>query len=161
MAVAEVLLFSFSQLPLSGEADYSSYKVYLADVGLLCRRSRIHYRTILDGDDQFIHFKGALTENYVLLQLRALGMDAWYWRSDANAEIDFLLENEGSVIPVEVKSADNTKAKSLKLFCDRYHPSTAVKTSLKNIGCAKQQNTRLWSVPLYALFRLRDYLTEE
>ena len=158
--VEPLYLVQKPEIPLSGEADYSSYKVYLADVGLLCRRSRIHYRTILDGDEQFIHFKGALTENYVLSQLKALGMDAWYWRSGANAEIDFLLEKNGGVIPVEVKSADNTKAKSLKLFCDRYCPSTAVKTSLKNVGCVELQNTRLWSVPLYMLFRLLDYLPE-
>lgn len=146
------------EIPLSGEADYTSYKVYMADCGLLCRRTNVHFRTILDGDEQFIHFKGALTENYVLTQLKALGLNAWYWTSSANAEIDFLTDHGGKITPIEVKSADNTKAKSLKLFCERYRPERAMKTSLKNVGMNVAGSTQVWSLPLYALFNLEKYL---
>jgi len=146
------------EIPLSGEADYTSYKVYMADCGLLCRRTNVHFRTILDGDEQFIHFKGALTENYVLTQLKALGLNAWYWTSSANAEIDFLTDHGGKITPIEVKSADNTKAKSLKLFCERYRPERAMKTSLKNVGMILAGSTQVWSLPLYALFNLEKYL---
>ena len=146
------------EIPLSGEADYTSYKVYMADCGLLCRRTNVHFRTILDGDEQFIHFKGALTENYVLTQLKALGLNAWYWTSSANAEIDFLTDHGGKITPIEVKSADNTKAKSLKLFCERYRPERAMKTSLKNVGMNLAGSTQVWSLPLYALFNLEKYL---
>ena len=146
------------EIPLSGEADYTSYKVYMADCGLLCRRTNVHFRTILDGDEQFIHFKGALTENYVLTQLKALGLNAWYWTSSANAEIDFLTDHGGKITPIEVKSADNTKAKSLKLFCERYRPVRAMKTSLKNVGMNLAGSTQVWSLPLYALFNLEKYL---
>lgn len=146
------------EIPLSGEADYTSYKVYMADCGLLCRRTNVHFRTILDGDEQFIHFKGALTETYVLTQLKALGLNAWYWTSSANAEIDFLTDHGGKITPIEVKSADNTKAKSLKLFCERYRPERAMKTSLKNVGMNLAGSTQVWSLPLYALFNLEKYL---
>ena len=146
------------EIPLSGEADYTSYKVYMADCGLLCRRTNVHFRAILDGDEQFIHFKGALTENYVLTQLKALGLNAWYWTSSANAEIDFLTDHGGKITPIEVKSADNTKAKSLKLFCERYRPERAMKTSLKNVGMNLAGSTQVWSLPLYALFNLEKYL---
>lgn len=146
------------EIPLSGEADYTSYKVYMADCGLLCRRINVHFRTILDGDEQFIHFKGELTENYVLTQLKALGLNAWYWTSSANAEIDFLTDHGGKITPIEVKSADNTKAKSLKLFCERYRPERAMKTSLKNVGMNLAGSTQVWSLPLYALFNLEKYL---
>ena len=149
------------EIPLSGETDYASYKVYMADTGLLCRRSNVQYRTILDGDEQFIHYKGALTENYVLTQLKSLSIPAWYWRSDANAEIDFLTDESGYLLPIEVKSADNTKAKSLRLFCSRYDPEKAVKTSLKNIGYSMEKETQVWSIPLYALFLLRKLVLGE
>lgn len=114
--------------------------------------------TILEKSDQFIRSKGALTENYVCSQLIAMGLPAWYWQSDANAEVDYLIESEGSIVPVEVKSADNTKAKSLRLFCKRYHVPQAVKTSLKNIGWHEMDQTKVWSVPLYMLFDLRRIL---
>lgn len=146
------------EIPLAGEANYASYKVYLADCGLLCRRMNVHPDTILNGGEQFIRVKGALTENYVLTQLVSMGLDAWYWRSAANAEIDFLTDAGGHLLPIEVKSADNTKAKSLALFCSRYHPPRAVKTSLKNAGMTLCGNTEVWSLPLYALTRIREYL---
>ena len=146
------------EIPLSGAADYTAYKVYMSDTGLLCRRSNVHCRTILDGDDQFIHYQGALTENYVLNQLTSMDMNAWYWTSGANAEVDFLTDEGGKLYPIEAKSADNTKAKSLALFCERYRPEKAFKTSLKNIGASETKTGQVWSIPLYSLFRLKRYL---
>ena len=87
-----------------------------------------------------------------------MGIDAYFWRTDANAEVDFLADPEGVMLPIEVKSADNTKAKSLHLFCGRYRPKLAVKTSLKNAGSYTDGDTRIWSVPLYCLSRLRKLL---
>ena len=156
--IYQLYLVSKPEIPLSGSADATYFKVYMADVGLLCRRSRLNYQTILNDEEQFIRLKGALTENYVLTQLKVMGIDAYFWRTDANAEVDFLADPEGVMLPIEVKSADNTKAKSLHLFCGRYRPKLAVKTSLKNAGSYTDGDTRIWSVPLYCLSRLRKLL---
>ncbi len=158
--IYQLYLVQKPEIPLSGEADYTSYKVYMADTGLLCRRSNVKYETIMEGDDQFIHYKGALTENYVLSQLRSMNINTWYWTSDANAEVDFLTDDGGQLCPIEVKSADNTKAKSLKVFCERYKPPKAVKTSLRNVGMSLDGKTQIWSVPLYGLFRLKKYMED-
>ncbi|MBR1470436.1 MAG: ATP-binding protein [Lachnospiraceae bacterium] len=149
------------EIPLSGMADHSYFKVYLSDVGLLRRKSNVNYRTILEGDAAYIHFKGALTENYVYMQLQCMGIERYFWRTKADAEIDFITDYEGVLMPIEVKAADNTKAKSLHLFCNRYQPKMAVRTSLKNVGDNMDGNTHVWSVPLYLLFRLKDYLYHE
>ena len=149
------------ELPLSGMADSTYFKVYMADIGLLRRKSNVNYRTILEGDIAYIHFKGALTENYVCTQLKCMGMESYFWRTKADAEIDFISDYEGVLLPIEVKAADNTKAKSLHLFCSRYQPKMAVKTSLKNVGDNMDGSTHVWSLPLYCLFRLKDYIAYE
>nr|MCR4704455.1 DUF4143 domain-containing protein [Lachnospiraceae bacterium] len=113
------------------------------------------------GDASFVHFKGALTENYVYTQLKCMGIDSYFWRTKADAEIDFITDHEGVLLPIEVKSADNTKAKSLHLFCQRYKPKMAIKTSLKNVGDNMDSDTHVWSIPLYMLFRLNEYLFHE
>lgn len=101
------------------------------------------------------------TENYVMTQLKCLGIDSYFWRTKADAEIDFITDYEGILLPIEVKSADNTKAKSLHLFCNRYHPKIAVKTSLKNIGDNIDGATHVWSIPLYILFQIKEYVAYE
>lgn len=154
-------LVSDPQLPLAGMADNTYFKVYMADVGLLRKKSNINYRTILQGDESFIHFKGALTENYVMTQLKCMGIESYFWRTKTEAEVDFVSDYEGVLLPIEVKAADNTKAKSLHAFCNRYNPAMAVKTSLKNVGDNKDGKTQVWSIPLYVLFRLKEYVTHE
>ena len=74
------------------------------------------------------------------------------------AELDFLTDYAGAIVPIEVKYADNTKAKSLQLFCLWYSPKTAIKSSLKNVGDNMLGTTRVWSIPLYTLFRIKDYI---
>ena len=154
-------LVSKPELPLSGMADNTYFKVYLSDVGLLRRKSNVNYRTVLEGDTSYMHFKGALTENYIMTQLKCMGVESYFWRSKANAEIDFISDYEGLLLPIEVKSADNTKAKSLHMFCNRYCPKMAIKTSLKNVGDNMDGKTHVWSLPLYAIFRLKEYVVHE
>lgn len=115
----------------------------------------------MDGGSNFIHFKGALTENYVMTQLISMGMNCYFWRTKADAEVDFLIDYEGVLVPVEVKSADNTKAKSLNLFCRRFKLEIAFKISLKNIGDSYVDRTHQWSIPLYSLFRIKKYIFNE
>lgn len=152
-------LVSNPELPLSGMADNTYFKVYLSDVGLLRRKSNVNYRTILEGDASYIHFKGALTENYIMTQLKCMGIESYFWRTKVDAEMDFITDYEGMLLPIEVKSADNTKAKSLHIFCNRYHPRMAVKTSLKNVGNNLDGDTHVWNIPLYLIFRLKEYVT--
>ncbi len=147
------------ELPLSGMADSTYFKVYMSDVGLLRRKSNVNFRTILERDSAYLHFKGTLTENYVMAQLKCMGVDAYFWRT--KAEVDFISDYEGVLMPIEVKAADNTKAKSRHLFCHRYQPKMAIKTSLKNVGDNMDDNTHVWSLPLYAIFRLKDYVAHE
>lgn len=154
-------MVSTPELPLSGMADSTYFKVYMSDVGLLRRKSNVNFRTILEGDSAYIHFKGALTENYVMTQLKCMGIDAYFWRTKADAEVDFISDYEGVLMPIEVKAADNTKAKSLHMFCHRYQPKLAIKTSLRNVGDNMDGNTHVWSLPLYTIFRLKDYVAHE
>lgn len=149
------------QLPLSGMADSTYFKVYMSDVGLLRKKSNVNYRTILQGDASYIHFKGALTENYIMTQLKCMGIDSYFWRTKAEAEVDFISDYEGVLLPIEVKAADNTKAKSLHMFCNKYRPKMAIKTSLKNVGDNMAGDTHVWNIPLYAIFRLKDYVAHE
>ena len=159
--VYKTKLVANPELPLSGMADDTYFKVYMSDVGLLRKKSNINYRTILEGDSAYVHFKGALTENYVLTQLHGMGINCYFWRTKSDAEVDFIVDHEGVLVPIEVKSADNVKAKSLHLFCNRYHPKMALKTSLKNVGDNMDGDTHVWNIPLYALFRYKDYLFHE
>lgn len=159
--VHKLKLVSIPELPLSGMADNTYFKVYMSDVGLLRRKLNVNYRTILQGDAAYIYFKGALTENYIMTQLKCMGVDSYFWRTKADAEIDFITDYEGTLLPIEVKSADNTRAKSLHLFCNRYRPKMAIKTSLKNVGDNMDADTHIWSIPLYAIFRMKEYVAHE
>ena len=151
-------LVSTPEIPLSGMADTTYFKVYMSDVGLLRRKSNINRNTILNPEENYRHFKGALAENYILTQLKAMNIDSYFWRSQSSAELDFLTDYHGKLIPIEVKSADNTKAKSLHSFCHRYHPEIAFRTSLKNVGDNMDGTTRVWSLPLYDFFRFKTYI---
>ncbi len=159
--VYKLNLVSTPQLPLESMKDNTYFKVYMADVGLLRRKSNVNYRTILNGDASYIQFKGAFTENYVLSQLKCLKVPAYFWRTQADAEVDFISDWDGVLFPIEVKSADNTKAKSLQLFCKRFSPKIAFRTSLKNVGDNIKSSTHEWCLPLYILFRLKDYVKNE
>lgn len=98
--------------------------------------------------DEINEFKGGMTENYVEVQLCSSGYKTYYWESKRGAEIDFVIQRDGKLIPVEVKSADNTKAKSLKVYMETYKPAYAIKLSAKNFGFEDGKKT----VPLYAAF---------
>lgn len=149
------------QLPLESMKDNTYFKIYMADVGLLRKKSNVNYRTILNGDESFIQFKGAFSENYIMSELKSLGVSAYFWRTKADAEVDFISDYEGVLFPIEVKSATNTKAKSLQLFCKRFAPKLAFKASLKNVGDNMMEETHIWNIPLYIFFRIKEYIKTE
>ncbi len=139
------------EVPLAVTQDLSSFKLYMSDVGLLCAASGIMPENIVRGDLSDIS-KGALAENYVAQTLRCNGHRLFYWTSDSpEAEVDFLLQKDGGVIPLEVKYDTNVHAKSLKHFIRMNHPKNAIRISAKNFGIDEQG---LLSIPLYAAFCL-------
>lgn len=154
--IYKLCLVEKPEIPLSGAENSTYFKVYMSDIGLLRRKANIYYRTILDGSGAYVRFKGAMTENYVMTELQAANLPAWFWRSGNTAEVDFLTDYHGQIIPIEVKSADNTRAKSFSQFIRRYHSVIGFKCSLKNAARNRSDNTEVFSLPLYELFRLPE-----
>ena len=134
--------------PLENYRDIDAFKIYVSDLGLLCAKKDLAANDILYMVEEINDFKGGMTENYVNMQLTINGYNTWYWESERGAEIDFVIQRDGKLIPIEVKSADNTKAKSLKVYMDTYLPDYAIKLSAKNFGFKDGKKT----VPLYAAF---------
>jgi predicted AAA+ superfamily ATPase len=148
------------ELPLSYMADDTSCKIFMSDVGLLRFKANVYYRTILDGDDRYVRFRVAIAENYVLTELIKNDLPYYYWRSGNQAEVDFLTEYKGYMIPVEVKSAENTHPKSFTNFISKYKPQYGFKVSMKNIGDNQVNDTMVYSLPLYLLWRIKEYVEE-
>ena len=134
--------------PLENYRDIDSFKIYVSDLGLLCAKKDLGANDILYMVEELNDFKGGMVENYVNMQLTLNGYRTYYWESERGAEIDFIIQRDGQIIPIEVKSADNTRAKSLKLYMDAFKPAYAIKLSAKNFGF--QDGKKI--VPLYAAF---------
>ena len=147
-------------VPLSFCADATYFKVYFADVGLMRQKAGVYYKDIIEGFDSYTPFKGSLAENYVFEELISKDLPTWFYRSDNNAEVDVLTEYMGMMIPIEVKSADNTMAKSYRNFCETYKPKIGFKMSLKNIGITQIGDTTSVSLPLYQSGRIKEYIKE-
>jgi predicted AAA+ superfamily ATPase len=148
-------------MPLSHRASSTNFKLYMGDVGLLRRKAGVSAKTIMQGGEDYVEFKGALTENYVMQQLLALDKKPYFWRSNNQAELDFLFEEAGNAIPVEVKSENNTKAKSYAVFCKKYNPKFGFITSLRNVGDHEVGVTHTYSLPLYLLWKMDDWISKE
>lgn len=148
--VSQVYKVENVRKPLENYRDIDSFKIYVSDLGLLCAKKDLAANDILYMVEELNDFKGGMTENYVNVQLTINGYTTYYWESDRGAEVDFVIQREGQLIPVEVKSADNTKAKSLKVYIDTYKPAYAIKLSARNFGFEDGKKT----VPLYAAFCL-------
>lgn len=108
--------------PLENYRDSDAFKVYVSDLGLLCAKKNLAAADILYMSEELNDFKGGMAENYAQTQLIANGYQTYYWESDRGAEVDFVIQREGRLIPIEVKSADNTRAKSLKVYMDTFAP---------------------------------------
>lgn len=140
-------------IPLKAYEDLKAFKLFTLDVGLLSCMVGLHQSALLSGNDLFREFKGALTEQYVLQQLKTLdNLNVYYWTNDRNrAEIDFLIGSEGRVIPVEVKAEVNLQSKSLKTFRDKYDIEISVRTSMSDY----KKEERLINLPLYAISNIK------
>ena len=146
--VSQVYKVEQIKKPLENYRDIDAFKVYVSDLGLLCAKKELMANDILYMVKELDDFKGGMTENYVNVQLSINGYHMYYWKSARGAEIDFVIQREGKLIPIEVKSADNTRAKSLKVYMDTYEPDYAIKLSAKNFSFEDRKKI----VPLYAAF---------
>ncbi|MDR0961926.1 MAG: ATP-binding protein [Mediterranea sp.] len=135
------------QLPLIAYQDLPTFKLFLSDVGLLSAMSGLNPHTLLEKERIFTEFKGALTEQYVMQTLRLHAQDyIGYWTNErSTAEVDFVIQREGTVIPIEVKAEANVRSKSFKLFCEKYQPQTAVRFSM----LPYKQKGWMTNIPLY------------
>lgn len=136
-------------IPPKAYIDNEVFKLFVSDVGILTSLLEVNYRQILLNDN-FL-FKGVLAENYVAQEFVFNDISLYYWKSNNNAEIDFILYNEDGLVPIEVKSSDNTKSKSLQVYINRYKPKYAIRISTKNF--CYENNIK--SVPLYATFLIK------
>ncbi|WP_434311448.1 ATP-binding protein [Hominifimenecus sp. rT4P-3] len=134
--------------PLENYRDIDAFKIYVSDLGLLLAKKDLAANDILYMVEELNDFKGGMAENYVHVQLAINGYHTYYWTSERGAEIDFIIQRDSKLIPIEVKSADNTRAKSLKVYMETYKPDYAIKLSTKNFGFEDGKKT----VPLYAAF---------
>ncbi len=137
-------------MPVAVYADLSDFKLYMSDVGLLTAKSGMAQQTILSSVEEDNGFLGALSENYVAQALKANGHSLFYWKNDNTAELDFVLQIDGEVVPVEVKKGSRTKSVSMNMFLKKYNCPYAIRISKKNFGF----ENNIKSVPFYAVFCL-------
>ena len=138
--------------PLIAYEDRSAFKLYMVDVGLLSAMGDIDAKTLLSGNEVFTEFKGALTEQYILQQLISSGNYViYYWSAErSTAEVDFVVQHNGDNIPVEVKAEENLRAKSLRVFHEKFSPKISIRTSMSDY----RQQEWMINLPLYAISRL-------
>ena len=136
-------------IPLKAYEDLKAFKLFIVDVGLLGCMTGLRQRTLLDGNDLFTEFKGALTEQYVCQQFKTIDdLGIYYYTNNrGSCEVDFIIDTGEQVIPVEVKAEVNLKAKSLKTYCEKFNPEISVRTSMADY----KKEDWLVNLPLYAV----------
>lgn len=140
------------KIPLKAYENLDAFKIYILDVGLLTAMTDLSAQTLLKGDDIFTEFKGALTEQYVLEELKNRHLYTAYWSRDkgSNAEVDFIVQFDDQIVPIEVKAEENLQSKSLRTYRDKYKSSYLVRTSLSNY----RKDDWLTNIPLYMIGRV-------
>lgn len=152
--VTKCMRVSSGQVPLQLQEDVSAFKIYANDVGLLSTMSGVPASALFDARGRSLLDAGGLTENYVIQQMVARGIDPHYWTSEGRAEVDLVVEDgSAKAMPVEIKSTENVRSKSLKVYRQRYDPERAIRVSARNFGPGEVE-----SVPLYAAGCLADDL---
>lgn len=137
-----------AELPLEMHKDLASFKVYMSDVGLFVNKARYPLYQIDLAEPPTMIAMGPLTENYVANELRIKGYELYYWESEGTAELDFLIQKELDIVPIEVKSGLHTKSRSLDIYMKDKKPNYAIRISEKNFGL----ENAIKAVPLYAVF---------
>ena len=147
--VHKVSRINTANIPLKAYEDLKAFKLFLVDVGLLGCMTGLRQHTLLDGNDLFVEFKGALTEQYVCQQLKTIeDINVYYYTNDrGSCEVDFVIDTGEKIIPLEVKAEVNLRAKSLKTYQEKFHPEISIRTSMSDY----QENGWLTNLPLYAI----------
>ena len=142
-------------LPLKAYEDLKAFKMFLVDVGLLGCMTGLRQRTLLDGNELFTEFKGALTEQYVCQQLKTIqDLDIYYYTNDRRScEVDFVVDTGEEIVPLEVKAEVNLKAKSLKNYHEKYNPPISIRTSMADY----KKEDWIVNLPLYAIEELKTW----
>ena len=143
-------------MPLSSYADDTAFKLYMSDIGILRKLSKLPYEVILDATPNYREFKGSLTKNFVLCELvKSVDDSLYYWSSGNTAEVDFILQCSSEIVPIEVKSEQNVKARSLAEYRKKYAPKYSVKTSMKS----EINGEEVLNIPLYLISGLKRFTT--
>ena len=145
------LMYKVSQINKPGiplkSYQTNFFKLFIHDVGLLSAMSELDIKTLLEGNKVFEEFKGSLTEQYVLQEMVANGFSLYYWSSTGTAEVDFVFKYSSDIYPLEVKAEENLQSKSLKVYCEKYNPHFALRTSMKKY----RVESWMKNIPLYAI----------
>lgn len=145
-------------MPMSSYAEPTVFKLYMADVGILRKLSKLPYEVILESSPTYVEFKGAMTENYVLCELiKSADKEPYYWNSGNSAEVDFVIQCGKEIVPIEVKSEKNVKAKSLAEYRKKYQPAVSVKTSMRIETTGKE----VLNIPLYLISSIKQIITNK
>lgn len=147
-------LVSTPRFPLSAYSEPNTFKIFLVDVGLLAAMSRLSAQIILEGNSLFVEFKGSFTENLVAQALAVEKIPLYYWASEGRAEVDFLVEDENDIYPLEVKSGTSSKMKSLAVYEEKFKPGLMLRASPLNL----KKDARLLNIPLYLINNIRALL---
>lgn len=143
-------------VPMSSYAEPTVFKLYMADVGILRKLSKLPYEVILDSSPAYVEFKGAMTENYVLCELiKSADKEPYYWSSGNSAEVDFVIQCGKEIVPIEVKSEKNVKARSLAEYRKKYQPAVSVKTSMR----AETNGKEVLNIPLYLISAIKQIIS--
>ena len=146
--VSKVNRTKSGEFPLNAYEDFSAFKLYMLDIGLMCAMSKISANVIINGNELFSTFKGALTEQYVYQQLKPSADSIFYWSAEnSRGELDFIMQSDNKILPIEVKAEENLKAKSLKFFVDKFKGLHGIRISMADY----RRQDWLTNIPLYTL----------
>ncbi len=145
---------SKGNIPLKSYRDFTSFKLFLFDIGLLGAMEELNIKTLLNGNEIFTEFKGILTEQYICQQLIShLNTNPFYWSAEnSSGEVDFVIQHNDKILPIEVKAEENLNAKSLKSFIKKYELPYGIRTSMSNY----RKEEKLINIPLYCFSQLFD-----
>lgn len=149
-------LITTPKIPLSAYADINAFKIYLVDVGLLGAMSNLSPKALLHENELFQEFRGAMTENYVAQELVHSNFPLFYWTSEGKAELDFIIEENGRIYPLEVKSGNSSKKKSLRVYGDIYSPKILIRSSPMNL----KRDGDILNCPLYLIEKLSSLIAK-